>query len=52
MSPTTEKFGFDALGYYIAYGARDIAQVNILSTDNDADAEGMALALGTIVPAS
>ena len=34
------------------YSSRDIAQVNILSTDNAAAAEGMALALGTIVPAS
>ena len=33
-------------------GSKDIAQVKVLSTDNDNDAEGMALALGTIVPAS
>ena len=34
------------------YGSKDIAQIKVLSTDNDNDAEGMALALGTIVPAS
>ena len=31
------------------YGSRDITNVKVLSTDDD-DAEGMTIALGTIVP--